>query len=35
MNLEINLASRRTNEGMWVLTVLSAFFLPLTFIAGV
>ena len=35
MNLEINLASQRTNEVMRVLTVFSAFFLPLTFIAGV
>lgn len=35
MNLEINLAGQRTNEVMRVLTVFSAFFLPLTFIAGV
>ncbi|WP_243321553.1 CorA family divalent cation transporter [Geothrix sp. SG200] len=35
MNLEISLASQRTNEVMRVLTVFSAFFLPLTFIAGV
>ncbi len=35
MNLEINLASQRTNEVMRVLTIFSAFFLPLTFIAGV
>jgi magnesium transporter len=35
LNLEINLASQRTNEVMRVLTVFSAFFLPLTFIAGV
>jgi len=35
MNLEINLASQRTNEVMRVLTVFSAFFLPLTFLAGV
>lgn len=35
MTLEINLASQRTNEVMRVLTVFSAFFLPLTFIAGV
>jgi len=35
MNLEINVASQRTNEVMRVLTVFSAFFLPLTFIAGV
>ena len=35
MHLEINLASQRTNEVMRVLTIFSAFFLPLTFIAGV
>lgn len=35
MNMEINLASQRTNEVMRVLTIFSAFFLPLTFIAGV
>lgn len=35
MNLEINLAGQRTNEVMRVLTIFSAFFLPLTFIAGV
>jgi magnesium transporter len=35
MNMEINIASQRTNEVMRVLTVFSAFFLPLTFIAGV
>jgi len=35
MNLELNVASQRTNEVMRVLTVFSAFFLPLTFIAGV
>ncbi|WP_306589505.1 CorA family divalent cation transporter [Geothrix sp. 21YS21S-4] len=35
MNLEINLASQRTNEVMRVLTIFSAFFLPLTFIAGI
>jgi len=35
MNMEINVASQRTNEVMRVLTVFSAFFLPLTFIAGV
>lgn len=34
MNLEINLASQRTNEVMRVLTIFSAFFLPLTFIVG-
>ena len=35
LNLEINLASQRTNEVMRVHTIFSAFFLPLTFIAGV
>ena len=35
LNLEINLATQRTNEVMRVLTIFSAFFLPLTFIAGV
>lgn len=35
INLHISLASHRTNEVMRVLTVFSAFFLPLTFIVGV
>lgn len=35
MNLELGMASHRTNDVMRVLTVFSAFFLPLTFIAGV
>ncbi|UOQ54402.1 magnesium transporter CorA family protein [Hymenobacter cellulosivorans] len=35
VNLYLSLASQRTNETMRVLTVFSAFFLPLTFIAGV
>ncbi|RFP66234.1 magnesium transporter CorA [Hymenobacter lapidiphilus] len=35
MNLYLSLSSQRTNEAMRVLTVFSAFFLPLTFIAGV
>jgi len=35
MNLYLSLSSQRTNETMRVLTVFSAFFLPLTFIAGV
>ena len=35
MNLYLSLNSQRTNEAMRVLTVFSAFFLPLTFIAGV
>ena len=34
MNLYLSLSSQRTNETMRVLTVFSAFFLPLTFIAG-
>lgn len=33
--LEVSLADQRSNEVMRVLTVFSAFFLPLTFIAGV
>jgi len=35
MNIQLSLASFRTNEVMRVLTVLGAFFLPLTFIVGV
>lgn len=35
MNLYLSLSSQRTNETMRVLTVFSAFFLPLTFIAGI
>lgn len=35
IHLEVALSSQRTNEVMRVLTVFSAFFLPLTFIAGV
>jgi magnesium transporter len=35
MTLELGVASHRTNDVMRVLTVFSAFFLPLTFIAGV
>lgn len=35
LNLQLNLQGQRTNEVMRVLTVFSAFFLPLTFIAGV
>lgn len=35
INLHISLSSHRTNEVMRVLTVFSAFFLPLTFIVGV
>lgn len=35
MNLYLSLSSQRTNEAMRVLTVFSAFFLPLTFIAGI
>jgi len=35
LNLQLALASRRTNEVVQVLTVFSAFFLPLTFIVGI
>lgn len=35
LNLHLSLQGHRTNEVMRVLTVFSAFFLPLTFIAGV
>jgi len=35
MNLQIAVASHRTNEVMRVLTVMSVVFMPLTFIAGV
>ena len=35
IHLELSISSQRTNEVMRVLTVFSAFFLPLTFIAGV
>jgi magnesium transporter len=35
INLEISISTQATNEVMRVLTVFSAFFLPLTFIAGV
>lgn len=35
LNVYISLSSQRTNEVMRVLTVFSAFFLPLTFIVGV
>ncbi|NJL14506.1 MAG: magnesium transporter CorA [Microscillaceae bacterium] len=35
INVYFSLASQRTNEIMQVLTLFSAFFLPLTFIAGV
>jgi magnesium transporter len=35
VNLYLSLSSQRTNEAMRVLTVFSAFFLPLTFIAGI
>ena len=34
INLHLSLASHRTNEVMGVLTVISVFFLPLTFIVG-
>jgi magnesium transporter len=35
LNLYISLASQKTNDVMRILTVFSAFFLPLTFIVGV
>lgn len=35
VNLYLSLSSQRTNEVMRVLTVVSALFLPLTFIAGI
>ena len=35
LNLQLSLASQKTNEVMRLLTVLSFFFLPLTFIVGV
>ena len=35
LNIQLSLATHRTNEVMRVLTVFSVFFLPLTFIVGV
>jgi magnesium transporter len=35
LNIQISLASNRTNEVVRILTIFSAFFLPLTFIVGV
>jgi magnesium transporter len=35
LGIQLSMASHRTNEVMRVLTVFSAFFLPLTFIVGV
>jgi magnesium transporter len=35
LNLSMSFASQRTNEVMKVLTIFSAFFLPLTFIVGI
>lgn len=35
LSVQLNVASHRTNEVMRVLTVFSAFFLPLTFIVGI
>ncbi len=35
MNIYISLSSQKTNEVMRILTVFSAFFLPLTFIVGI
>src|SRR4029453_1529958 len=34
-NLQLSLASQKTNQVMRILTVFSAFFLPLTFLVGV
>jgi len=34
LNLQISLASQKTNEVMRILTVFSVFFMPLNFIAG-
>jgi magnesium transporter len=35
LNIQLSLATHRTNEVMRVLTVFSVFFLPLTFIVGI
>jgi magnesium transporter len=35
LNIYISLSSQKTNDVMRVLTVFSAFFLPLTFIVGI
>jgi magnesium transporter len=35
LNVQLSLATHRTNEVMRVLTVFSVFFLPLTFIVGI
>jgi len=35
LNMQLALAAHRTNEVVQVLTISSAFFLPLTFIVGV
>jgi magnesium transporter len=35
LNIHIGLASQRTNEVMRVLTIISVFFMPLTFIVGI
>jgi len=35
LTVQLNIASHRTNEVMRILTVFSAFFLPLTFIVGI
>jgi magnesium transporter len=35
MNLQIGIASHRTNEVMRILTLMSVVFMPLTFIVGI
>ena len=35
LNLELGLAAQRNNDTMRVLTIFSAFFMPLTFIVGI
>ena len=35
LNMQLALAAHRTNEVVQVLTIFSAFFLPLTFIVGI
>ena len=35
LQVQLSMSSKRTNEVMRILTVFSAFFLPLTFIVGI